>query len=174
MDFITGLPKSGNKSMIMVVVDRLSKYGHFYALPHPFTGSTMAQLFMDQVFKLHDIPHSIVSDRDPTFTNNFWQELFNLQGTQFHISTAYHPHTDGQTEVVNKCLKTYLRCFASEKKNQWVQWLPLAEWWYNTSYHTATRMSPFEVVYGQNPPSVLSYLPGVSKVQVVYQMLTIR
>ena len=104
------------------------------------------------------------SDRDPTFTSNFWQELFRLQGTQLHFSTSYHSHTDGQTEVVNKCLETYLRCFASEKKNQWAQWLPIAEWWYNTSYHTATRMTPFEVVYGQKPPTVLSYLPGVSKV----------
>jgi hypothetical protein len=74
MDFIIGLPKSGNKSVIMVVVDRLSKYAHLCALQHPFTESTVAQLFMDQVFKLHGMPHSIVSDHDPTFTNNFWQE----------------------------------------------------------------------------------------------------
>jgi hypothetical protein len=78
MDFITDLPKSGNKSVIMVVVDRLSKYAHLWALQHPFTASTVAQIFMDQVFKLHGMPHSIVSDRDPTFTSNFWQELFKL------------------------------------------------------------------------------------------------
>jgi hypothetical protein len=74
---------------------------------------------------------------------------------------------DGWTEVVNKCLETYLRCLSSEQQNSWAQWLPLAEWWYNTSYHTSTRMNPFETVYGQNPPSVLSYIPGVSKVQEV-------
>ena len=77
----------------------------------------MAQLFMDQVFKFHGMSHSIVSDRDPTFTNNFLQELFKLQGTQLHLITTYHPQTDGQTEVVNKCLETYLRCFALERKN---------------------------------------------------------
>jgi hypothetical protein len=119
MDFITSLPKSGNKSVIMVVVDCLSKYAHFCALQHPFTASMVAQIFMDQVFKLHGMLHSIVSDRDPTFTSNFWQELFKLQGTQLHLSTTYHPQTDGQTEVVNKCLETYLRYFSSEKKNQW-------------------------------------------------------
>jgi hypothetical protein len=81
MDFITGLPKSGNKSVIMVVVDCLSKYAHLCALQHPFIASTVAQLFMDQVFKLHGMPHSIVSDRDPTFNSNFWQELFKIQGT---------------------------------------------------------------------------------------------
>jgi hypothetical protein len=97
---------------------------------------------------IHGMPHSIVSYRDPTFTSNFWQEMFKLQGTQLHLISAYHPQTDGQTEVVNKCLETYLRCFAFEKQHQWAQWLPLAEWWYNTSYHTATRMTPFEAVYG--------------------------
>ena len=129
---------------------------------------------MDQVFKLHGMPHSIVYDRDPTFTNNFWQEMFKLQSTQLHLRTTYHPHTNGQTKVVNKCLETYLRCFASERKNQWAQWLPLVEWWYNTSYHTTTYMSPFEVVYyGQNPPSVLSYFPGVSKVHTIDQTITV-
>ena len=73
MDFITGLPKSGNKSVIMVVVDHLSKYAHFWALQNPFTTSTVAQIFMDRVFKLHGMLHSIVSDCDPNFTSNFWQ-----------------------------------------------------------------------------------------------------
>eukprot|EP00253_Pinus_taeda_P024647 PITA_24647 len=148
MDFIIGLPKSGNKSVIMVVVDRLSKYAHFCALPHPFTPTLVAQSFMDQIFKLHGMPTSIMSDRDPTFTSNFWQELFTLQGTQLQLSISYHPQTDGQTEAVNKCLETYLRCFTSERQHQWVQWLPLAEWWYNTNYHAATKMTPYEAMYG--------------------------
>jgi hypothetical protein len=174
MDFIVGLPKLGNKSVIMVVVDRLSKYAHLCALQHPFTTSVVAQIFMDQVFKLHGMSHSIVSDHDPNFTNNFWKELFKLQGTQLHLNTTYHPQNGSQTEVVNKCLETYLRCFSLENQNQWAQWLPLAEWWYNTSYHTTTRMTPFEAVYGKNPPSILSYFSGVSKVQVVDQTLTVR
>ena len=77
MDFITGLPKSGNKLVIMVVVDHFSKYAHLCALQHPFTASRVAQTFMDNVFKLHGMP-PIVSDQDPTFTNHFWQELFKL------------------------------------------------------------------------------------------------
>lgn len=174
MDFITGLPKSGNKSVIMVVVDRLSKYAHFCALPQPFTPTLVAQTFMDQIFKLHGMPTSIVSDRDPIFTSNFWQELFRIQGTQLKLSTSYHPQTDGQTEAVNKCLETYLRCFTSEKQHLWVQWLPLAEWWYNTNYHATTKMTPYEAVYGQLPPSPTSYLTGCSKVQAVDQLLQHR
>jgi hypothetical protein len=91
-----------------------------------------------------------------------------------HLRITYHHQTDGQTEVVNKCLENYLRFFSSKRKNQWAQWLPLVEWWYNTSYHTTTSMTPFEVVYGQNTPSVLSYMSGVSKVQVVDQTLTVH
>jgi hypothetical protein len=101
----------------MVVFYLLSMYSHFCALQHPFTTSTVAQIFMDRVFNIHGMPRYIVSDRDPTFTSNFWQEFFELQGTQLHLITYYHPKTDGQTKFVNKCLETYLRCFASEKKN---------------------------------------------------------
>eukprot|EP00253_Pinus_taeda_P023766 PITA_23766 len=174
MDFITGLPKSGNKSVIMVVVDRISKYAHFCTLPHPFIPTLVAQSFMDQIFKLHGMPTSIVFDRDLVFTNNFWQELFRLQGTQLKLSTSYHPQNDGQTEAVSKCLETYLRCFTSEKQHLWVQWLPLVEWWYNTNYHATTKMTPYEVVYGQLPPSPTSYIKGCSKVQVVDQLLQNR
>eukprot|EP00253_Pinus_taeda_P027615 PITA_27615 len=163
MDFITGISKSGNKSVIMVVVDKLSKYAHFCGLPHPFTLALVPQYFMDQIFKLHGMFTSIVSDRDSIFTSNFWQELFRLQGTQLQLSTSYHPQTDGQTEAVNKCLETYLRCFTSEKQQLWVQWLPLAEWWYNTNYHATTKMTPYEAIYGQLPPSPTSYIQGCSK-----------
>jgi len=91
MDFNRGLPKSRNKSVIMVVVDRLSKHAHFCALPHLFTSTLVAQSFMDHISKLHGMPTSILSDRDSVFTNNFWQELFMLQGTQLKLSASYHP-----------------------------------------------------------------------------------
>jgi hypothetical protein len=105
MDFTMGLPKQGNKSVIMVVVDHLSKDAHFCSLAHPFTHSSVVRAFMDQIFKLHGIPTSIILDQDPTFTGKFWQELFKLQGTQLNMSTAYHPQIDGQAEVVNKFLE---------------------------------------------------------------------
>jgi hypothetical protein len=94
MDFIVGLPKVGNKSFIMVVIDRLSKYAHFFPLPQPFTSKLIAQVFLDHIFKLHDMPNSIASDCDPNFTNTFWQYLFKFQGTQLNMSTTYHPQSN--------------------------------------------------------------------------------
>ena len=108
MDFITSLPKSEGKSVIMVVVDRLTKYAHFYALSHPFKASTVTNSFMELVQKLRNTPNIIVSDKDPILTGNFWTELFSCLGTQLAHSSSYHPQSDGQTEIVNKCLEGYL------------------------------------------------------------------
>ena len=101
MDFIEGLPTSHGKQVIFVVVDRLSKYAHFMPLSHPYTALNVAQAFMDNVYKLHGQSKSIVSDRDPVFTCNFWKGLFVPLNVGLLHSTAYHPQTDGQTEIVN-------------------------------------------------------------------------
>ena len=146
-DFITGLPKFKGKSVIMVVVDKLTKYAHFCALSHPFKSNTVATVFMETFQKLHDNPKIIVSDRDPIFTRNFWIEVFSCLGTQLAHSSSYHPQSNGKTEIVNKCLEGYLCCFVSVKQTQWVKWFPLAEWWYNTSFHTAAKMTPFMKLY---------------------------
>lgn len=97
MGFITGLHTSVGKEVILVVADRLSKYAHFVALAHPFTAVQVAQACLDNVFKLHGWPKSIVTDRDPLFLSRFWKALFSLHGTEFLLSSAYHsPQTDGE------------------------------------------------------------------------------
>jgi hypothetical protein len=138
MDFIDGLPTSHGKDVILVVIDRLSKYAHFLPLSHPYTANTVAQIFLDQIFKLHGLPKSIVSDRDKVFTSNFWRDLFRLSGTDLLLSSAYHPQTDGQTEVINRSLEGYLRSFVGDRPRDWLRWLSLAEWAYNTYVHTST------------------------------------
>lgn len=108
-------------------------------------------LFMEHVFKLHGLPEAIVSDRDRVFTSTLWKELFRLSRTNLLMSSAYHPQTDGQTERVNQCLEGYLRCFVHSCPTKWKDWLSLAEFWYNTSYHSSLDKTPFEVLYGQKP-----------------------
>lgn len=104
MDFIDSLPYSQGYSVILVVVDRLTKYAYFLPLSHPYTTVSVVVVFTSQVFKLHGLPSTIVTDRDVIFTSNFWKELFKLQGTKLHFTSAYHLQLDGQTEVVNKCV----------------------------------------------------------------------
>ncbi|KAM2104972.1 hypothetical protein ACFX1R_015518 [Malus domestica] len=174
MDFITGLPPCKGKSVIFVIVDKFSKAAHFLPLAHPYTAHSVAQIFTDHIFKLHGMPSSIVSDRDPVFISSFWREFFKLQGSKLCFSSGFHPQTNGQTEVLNRCLETYLRCFCSLQPKQWLKWLPWAEWSYNTSYHSTAKMTPYEVVYGQSPPRVPLYESGTTKVDMVDHCLQER
>jgi hypothetical protein len=152
LDFIEGLPKSRGKDVILVVVDRLTKYAHFLPLAHPFTAKQVSKIFMDNIHKLHGLPRVIVSDRDRIFTSSFWQKVFTALKVDLHFSTSYHPESDGQTERVNQCLEQYLRSMVFKEPQKWADWLPAAEWWYNTAYHTAIKTSPFEALYGYKPP----------------------
>ncbi|WVZ51461.1 hypothetical protein U9M48_002607 [Paspalum notatum var. saurae] len=140
MDFIEGLPKSQNCTSILVVVDRFTKVAHFIPLHHPFTAKDIARYFLDNVVKLHGVPISIVTDRDRIFLS-----------TKLVSSTAYHPQTDGQSEIVNQCLEMYLRCAIYASPRDWKAWLSLAELWYNSSHHSSLGCSPFKALYGFDP-----------------------
>jgi E3 ubiquitin-protein ligase DOA10 len=113
MDFIEALLKCEGYSVILVVVDRFTKYAHFLPLKHPYTTTSIQQLFFSNIVKLHGLAKTILSDRDKVFTSAFWKELFRLLNTQLCMSSSYHAHTDGQTERINQCLEAYVRCAVS-------------------------------------------------------------
>jgi hypothetical protein len=161
MNFVEGLPKSHGKDVILVVVDRLTKYAHFLSLAHPYTVQKIAQIFVDNILKLHGPPTVIITDRDRIFLSKLWTEIFSAMKISLHFSTAYHPESDGQTERVNQCMEQYLRCMAFQEPKQWSKWLPAAEFWYNTSFHTAIKMYPFEALY-EYPPPLLTELPTLT------------
>ncbi|KAL4580133.1 hypothetical protein LXL04_016314 [Taraxacum kok-saghyz] len=162
MDFITHLPPSHGKTTMWVIVDRFTKFAHFISLPTHYTAISLATTFLHEIYRLHGIPRSIVSDRDLLFLSQFWKELFKQLGTKLLHSTAYHPQTDGQTEVVNRCLQGYLRSFASDAPRQWHKFLYLVEFWYNTSYHSGIEMTPFQELYGRLVPTIHHYTTGQS------------
>ena len=174
MDFVKELPKSQGYEVVLVVGDRLTKYSHFVPLDHPYTASKFASLFMRYIFKLHGMPVKIVSDWGVTFTYLFWSELFRLQAVNLAVSAAYDPQSDGQTEIVNKILEQYLRTFTGDRPHQWAEWLPLAEFWFNTNFHTTLKLTPFEALYGYPPQTLQDYIPGTTRVAAVDSFLSHR
>jgi hypothetical protein len=156
------------------VVDHFSMYAHVIALDHPYTATSIARAFFDGIVWLHGFPSSIVSDRDPVFTGHVWRDLFQMAGVKLHMNIAFHLQTDRQSEVVKKVISMYLRCVTGDRPRARVDLLSWAEYCYNTSFHTALRATPFEVVYGQPPPPLLPYTPGTAQTEAADALLRSR
>jgi hypothetical protein len=174
LDFIEALSRVRGKSAILTVVDRFSKYYHFIPLAHPYSAESVAQAFFAEIVRLHGVPQYMVSDRDAVFTSTFWRELMWLMGTKLHITLAFHPQSDGQSESANRIIVMYLRCLTDYQPRQWLQWLPWAEYVFNTAYQSSLRDTPFKVVYGRDPPSIRSYEPGETRVAAVARTMEER
>jgi len=147
VDFITKLPVVAGKDAILVVYDRLSKIAHFVATTEGTSAEGLARLFRDNVWKLHGLPESVVSDRGPQFAAGLTKELNRMLGIKTKLSTAFYPQTDGQTEQMNQELEQYLRFFVEQRQKDWLEWLALAEFAVNNKTHTATKVSPFMANY---------------------------
>jgi len=143
MDFVTRLPLSGDHDAIWVVVDRLTKQ-----LFHD-DAEGLATLFVREIFRLHGLSRTIISDRGPQFASGFWKHFCSC--CRPRLSTAFHPHTDGQTDRTNATMEQYLRAYVNYQQDGWVKHLPMAEFAANSQTSETTGPSPFYGTYGLDP-----------------------
>ena len=160
-DFIVHLPKTKNGyDSITTWVDRLSRRVHFVKSKTTDTSIEVSDTFFSNIFKHHGMPDSIVSDRDSKFTSEFWKRLMELCGVQLKMSSSRHPQTDGASEIMNRMVENYLRCYCSYHQDDWDELLPAAEFAYNSAVSEDLGMSPFEMDIGWNPKSALDFMTG--------------
>ena len=164
MDLITALPKSrAGHDAIVVFVDKLTKMVHYVATTTNVTAPKLARIVLCEVCRLHGIPESILSDRDPRFTAHFWRALWDQLGTRLVMSTAYHPQTDGQTERANRTLEEMLRSYINVNQNDWDDHLAVLEMAYNNSKQTSTGFSPYYLNTGQEMQMPLDLALGAAR-----------
>ncbi len=160
LDFIVKLPKSKERvtgttyDSILVITDRLTKYGYFLPYKEATSAEDLAYTFLRTIVANHGLPDEIISDRDKLFTSKFWKSLVDQLGIHHKLSTAYHPQTDGQTERMNQTLEQYLRCYINYRQNDWVQLLPVAQLAFNSATTEVTSVSPFFANYGFEPETL--------------------
>ncbi|GJW75088.1 putative reverse transcriptase domain-containing protein [Tanacetum coccineum] len=147
---VAKLPKSSQSyDTIWVIVDRLTKSAIFVPMGETDPLEKLARMYLKEVVTRHEIPVSIICDRDSRFASNFWRSLQKALGTNWDMSTAYHPQTDEQSERTIQTLEDMLRACAIDFGKGWVNHLPLVEFSYNNSYHASIKAAPFEALYGQ-------------------------
>jgi transposase InsO family protein len=174
MDFIVDLPRSENRDIIMIMIDKFISYGHFIHLSHLITATEVVKAFLEYIYKLYELPIKVITDRDSIFTSTFWRELFSKLEVGINLSTTYHPQTNGQLERLIQCLEQYLRCMVGQQPKKWMRWLYLAEWRYNTNHHITINMTPFKALYGYNPQHLpMGSIPD-SKVEATDELLKER
>jgi hypothetical protein len=159
MDFVVELPPTPNgNNAILVFVDKLTKMIHLAPTTTNCNAQEAANLFVQNIIRLHGVPRMLISDRDTRFRATFYREVMARLNIQHGFSTAYHPQTDGQTENVNAVVEDYLRHYVNTHQNNWESMLPMAEFAYNNAYHTATQTTPFLLNYGVEPLTPLTFL----------------
>jgi hypothetical protein len=150
MDFIVGLTNTSQRhDSIWVIIDRLTKTAHFLPVHTTYNAKKYAEIYLDQIVRLHGVPKMIISDRGAQFIARIWELLQHSLGTKLIRSSAYHPQTDGQTERIIQILEDMLRAYVIEYDKNWDKCLALAEFSYNSIYQSSLKIAPFEALYGR-------------------------
>ena len=158
MDFVTGFPRASKQhDSAWIVIDRLIKSAHFLPVKTSYTTDQYADIYIQEIVRLHGIPKTIVSDRGSVFTSRFWRSLQQAMGTKLSLSTAFHPQTDGQSERTIQILEDMLRACVLDFGGSWNKYLPLIEFSYNNSYQSTIGMAPYELLYGRRYRSPLHW-----------------
>ena len=150
-DFIVKLPLCEGYDSIAVAVDRATGQVHAYPTREDNDADDHVRDYIREVFRHHGAPKQLISDRGPVLASKFLKAIYEAIGVKPSLSTAYHPQTDGKTERTNQEIEQYLRAFCSYRQDDWVQWLPIAEFALNSRVHSSTGKAPFELIYGYIP-----------------------
>jgi len=151
IDMIGPLPKSNEMDAILVIVDRFTKMIRLKTTTTNLSSEGVAKIYRDEIWKIHGIPKTILSDRGPQFASKFMEDLTRVLGTKRKLSTVYHPQTDGQTERINQEIGTFLRHYINYQQDDWTEWLAMAKFAYNDKKHAATGKTPFKLNFGRHP-----------------------
>lgn len=170
MDFIVNLPWSGEFNAIFVVVDRLTKHASFIPTTTSLTAEEFGSLFVRHVGCRFGLPESILTDRDPRWTSDFWKGVAKYLKTKMSLSSSHHPQHDGQTEIVNKQLVTMLRTYVNDDLDDWALWLHILEFTYNNSPHGSTGTTPFFLLYSFHPRTPIDFLKPSSNDGMNYSL----
>ena len=167
MDFVVGLPLTGRKhDSVWVIVDQLTKSAHFLPVRIDYSLDKLAELYISEIFWLHGIPISTISNRDPRFTSRFWGKLQEALGSRLNFRTAFHPQTDGQSERVIQVLEDMLRSCVIDYEGSWDRHIHLVEFVYNNSFQSSIGMAPYEALYGRKCRTPFCWT-GLSKKKVI-------
>lgn len=157
LDFVTGLPASTQEfNAILVFTDKFSRMTHLVPTHETCTAEDTAEMFLQHVYRLHGLPQSLLSDRDPRFTSNFWRAVHRALGVNLCLSIAFHPQTYGSTERTNQTIEDLLRAHCSAHQRDWSKYLHLVEFAFNHAENASTAQSPFYLNYGWHPETLLS------------------